>query len=114
MAKNVRKIARKLGAQLVAEVPEAGGGAFGAARLAALLRGRLVPGQGARPGRPSDPSWVNRPKVPMSDATLDRLEELAERLSTPDRRVSPMQVAAHLLETSVESLPSQHSASNQH
>jgi hypothetical protein len=38
----------------------------------------------------------------MSDETLLRLEKLAKQLSTPKRRVSPMQVAAQLLENSVE------------
>jgi hypothetical protein len=107
MAKNVRKIANRLGARVVGKVPDVGGGAFGAARLAAQLRDRLVPSSGERPGRPTDPTWVNRPKVPMSDATLERLEELAQRLSTPDRSVSPMQVAAQLLESSVERLSEQ-------
>jgi hypothetical protein len=102
VARNVRKVARKLGARVVSKVPEAGGGAFGAARLAAALKSRLVPSVGDRPGRPSDPSWVNRPKVPMSDATLARLEALGKRLSTPDRKLSPMQVAAQLLESAVE------------
>jgi hypothetical protein len=73
----------------------------GAARLAAILRDRLAPSSGLRPGRPTDPNWVKHPKVPMSEETLLRLEHLAEQLTTPDRRVSPMQVAAQLLEDSL-------------
>jgi len=42
MAKNVTKIAEALGATVVGEVPETGGGAFGMRRLAAILRTRLV------------------------------------------------------------------------
>ena len=38
----------------------------------------------------------------MSEQTLRRLEELAEAVSTPERHVSPMQVAAQLLEEVVE------------
>jgi hypothetical protein len=34
----------------------------------------------------------------MSAATQRRLAEIAEAISTPQRRVSPMQVAAQLLE----------------
>jgi len=34
----------------------------------------------------------------MSDATVRRLTELAEEMSTAQRKVSPMQVAAQLLE----------------
>ncbi len=51
MAKNIRRLADRLGAKVVGHVPDVGGGAFGAARLAAIvetLRSRLVPGQGRR------------------------------------------------------------------
>ena len=101
MAKNIRKVAAALGARVTGRVPEVGPGAFGAARLAAALRERLVASAGRRPGRPTDPAWTQHPKVPMSDKTLERLELLSRKLSTPDRRISPMQVAAHLLENSV-------------
>jgi hypothetical protein len=97
MAKNLKRIAEDLGAQ----VPHTGGGAFGAARLARIvesLQARLVPGQGKRAGRPSDPSWVCHPKVPMSEATRRRLSLLAERASDGGRKISPMQIAAHILE----------------
>jgi hypothetical protein len=107
VAKNVQKIARKLEAKIVGRVPDVGGGAFGAARLAAALRDRLQPSPGERPGRPSDPTWEKRPKVPMSPRTLAQLEKIAAQLSTPDRKVSPMQVAAHLLETSVAEIVGQ-------
>lgn len=102
MAKNVKRIAKALGARIGKPVPDAGGGAFGMARLAAVLGARLEPIQGKRPGRPSDPSWVYSRKVPMSEATLDRLEQLAQSVSTTERRVSPMQVAAQLLEQSID------------
>ena len=101
MAKNRERLAELLGAQIVGEVPDVGGGAFGMARLAHLLHQRLTPGQGDRPGRPTDPSWVVRPKVPMSGATAAKLTQIAEALSTPERKVSPMQVAAQLLEEAV-------------
>lgn len=47
MAKNIEQLARGLGATIIGQVPEAGGGTFGAARLARsieTLRARLVPG----------------------------------------------------------------------
>jgi hypothetical protein len=97
-----------LGALRVAELPETGGGAFGAARqarLVAQLQARLAPGEGKRPGRPTDASWTHHPKVPMSEATVQKLARLAERASTPHRRVSPMQVAAQLLEDAVAHCP---------
>jgi hypothetical protein len=90
-----------LGAEIVGEVPDVGGGPFGMARLAHIMHERLTPSRGERPGRPTDPSWVTRCKVPMSDATLHRLTELAEEMSTAERKVSPMQVAAQLLEEAV-------------
>ncbi|HLN28794.1 MAG TPA: hypothetical protein VK395_13700 [Gemmataceae bacterium] len=104
MAKNIERIARKLGAEVVCEVPEVGGGAFGMARLAgimAALQQRLQPGQGQRPGRPTDAQWVHHPKVPMSAETEERLSRLAALASTPERKVSPMQLAAQLLEEAV-------------
>jgi hypothetical protein len=107
MAKNVQKIARLLGAELAAKVPETGGGAFGAARLGRIvseLQGRLKPGEGKRPGRPTDPSWVRSPKVPMSRKTETKLAELAQRASKVGRRVSPMQLAAKLLEDALAKL----------
>lgn len=101
MGKHVQKIADALGATVVGQVPETGGGAFGMARLAAVLKARLEPGQGRRPGRPSDPSWRLQRKVPMSEETLKQLTELANAMSTEERKISPMQVAAQLLEDSL-------------
>jgi hypothetical protein len=105
MAKNRDKLAALLGATIVSEVPDVGGGAFGMARLAHILHQRLTPSQGERPGRPTNPNWVQRPKVPMSEATVQKLAQIAETLSTPERKVSPMQVAGQLLEEAVNLLP---------
>lgn len=105
MAKNREKLAALLGAKIVGEVPDVGGGAFGMARLARILHERLTPSQGDRPGRPTNPQWVHRPKVPMSDATVEKLGRLAEALSRPERKVSPMQVAAQLLEEALGRVP---------
>jgi hypothetical protein len=101
MARNREKLARLLGAEIVGQVPDVGGGAFGMARLAHLLHQRLTPSQGERPGRPTDASWVVGPKVPMSRATQAKLTQLARRASRGGRKVSAMQVAAHLLEEAV-------------
>ena len=108
MAKNIEKIAAGLGASVVGKVPDTGGGAFGAARLARIIetmQARLVPGQGLRPGRPTDANWVRHPKVPMSDETKQRLTHLAEQLSTTGRKVSPMQIAAQILEDALAGVP---------
>ena len=101
MARNISRIAERLGAVLVDQLPDVGGGAFGAARLARILQARLQPSRGERLGRPTDPSWVLHPKVPMSEETMRKLTALANRVSTPQRKVSPMQVAAQLLEDSL-------------
>jgi hypothetical protein len=98
MAKNVGKLANAVGATVVGKIPHTGGGAFGAARMAALLQARLKPQVGVRPGRPSDPAWTLSRKVPMSAETLQQLQDLATQLSSEKRKVSPMQVAAQLLE----------------
>ena len=68
------------------------------ARLARIMHERLTPSQGERPGRPTDATWETRPKVPMSEATQRQLVEIAAKISTSERQVSPMQVAALLLE----------------
>jgi hypothetical protein len=108
MAKNVDRIAAGLGAKVVSKVPHTGGGAFGAARLAhivATIQARLEPGQGLRPGRPTDASWVRHPKLPMSEVTRQRLARLAELSSTGGRKVSPMQIAAQILEDALSDIP---------
>jgi hypothetical protein len=108
VAKNIEKIAAGLGAKVVTRLPHTGGGAFGAARLAKIvadIQGRLEPGKGLRPGRPTDPSWVQHPKVPMSEATRQRLTRLAEQSSIGGRKVSPMQIAAQILEDALSSIP---------
>ncbi len=98
MTKQIDRLAEKLGATRVGEVPAYAPGAFGMSALARTLEERLVPGQGRRPGRPSNPAWTKRSKVPMAPATEERLVELARLLSSDARKVSPMQVAAQLLE----------------
>jgi len=108
MAINIKSVAAGLGAKVVGQVPHTGGGTFGAARLARIvqtIQARLLPGQGLRPGRPTDASWVCHPKVPMSAATRRRLARLAEQSSTDGRKVSPMQIAAQILEDALTGLP---------
>jgi hypothetical protein len=101
MALDPKEVAELLGAKIVGEVPDVAGGPFGMAQLAHFMHQRLTPSQGLRPGRPTDPGWDSRPKVPMSPATRRQLKELARLMSTKDRRVSPMQIAAILLEEAV-------------
>lgn len=100
-AEDIKKIEKLLGAKIVGDVSEVEPGVFGDARLAEILAERLEPSQGKRPGRPTDLSWVRRPKVPMSVETVRKLIEISDQVSTDTRRVSPMQVAAHFLEEAV-------------
>lgn len=108
MAKNIKRIAELLGAEVVTDVPDVGGGVWGAARLAEIvqaLQARLEPGCGRRPGRPTDAAWVHRAKIPMSEATAHKIARLAERASREGRKVSTMQMAAQLLEEAVAHIP---------
>ena len=71
------------------------------------LRQRLEPGRGERPGRPSDPSWTVQRKLSMNEQTLQILALAADAVSTDERRVSPMQIAALLIEDATHELAEQ-------
>lgn len=93
------KIARGIGAKRMGKVTSSGG-YFGAQQLAAEVAHRFrVPPKG---GRATNPNWTERRLVPLSPGTLRRLEDMAARL-----HVAPLQVAAILLEKSVDSIPEQ-------
>ena len=107
MAKNIERIAAGLGARWSTRCPKPEE-VLSAPRLAgivAAIQARLEPGQGLRAGRPTDPSWVRHPKVPMSEETRQRLGRLAEQSSMSGRKVSPMQIAAQLLEEALAGIP---------
>jgi hypothetical protein len=72
------------------------------AALAQKMKQRLD-ARGARP-HGSAVGWVLGSKVPVSAETEKLLIQLAEKLSTPQRRVDPIQLAAQLLEQSVQRL----------
>ena len=97
MTKNLDmdQIAKTLGAQRQGKVV-AKGGYLGALQLAAEVatRFRIPPGG----GRATDPSWTEQRLVRLSPQTFQRLEKLAKQTN-----VSPMQVAAVLLEQAVDS-----------
>lgn len=71
-------------------------------RLGEILRDRLEPSRGQRPGRPCDPRCVIQRKISMAESTFQWLQTIAVEVSSDERRVSPMQVAAILLETAVQ------------
>jgi hypothetical protein len=101
MDKRIARIGKKVGANYTGRLPDVGGGAFGMARVAQVLHERLAPSAGKRPGRPTNGLWTEHRKVPMSAETLESLQELSARLSSERRKVSPMQLAAQLLEECV-------------
>ena len=72
--------------------------------LGERLRERLEPGRGERPGRPSDPTWTIQRKLSMNTDTLSTLEIIAKEISSDERRVSPMQIAALLIEDATHGL----------
>ena len=99
---DMEKIAKGLGAQRVGVV-RSSGGYFGAMQLAAEVAQRFrVPVSG---GRATDPRWTERRLIPLSPETLQRLEELANRL-----HVAPLQVAALLLERTVDRIADEEAA----
>ena len=102
MTLDPKSVAARLGAEHAGQMPDVGGGAFGMARLAAAMKERLEPAQERRRGQQTNIRWVLLPKVPMSRETENQLILLAEQLSTPEHRVSPMQVAAQLLEETLQ------------
>ena len=85
MVKNLNAIAIKLGAVVVGQVPEAGGGAFGAAKIA------------------KDVSQLRAGSQPIrvTTATLEKLERIAERASATGSKIAPLEIAARLLEEAV-------------
>lgn len=98
MTLDPKSIANRLGAEHKGQCPETGGGAFGMARLAEILKDRLHThdtGEGY--------GWV-RTKVPMNAATEKLLFALAAKMSTAERRIDPLQLAAQIFEESVQKL----------
>ena len=98
MSLDPKRVAERLGAEHTT-LPNTGGGAFGMARLAGLLEERL-----GHSRKGASVRWILGSKVPMTSETAKLLIALAEKLSTPERRVSPTQLAAELLERSVRQL----------
>jgi hypothetical protein len=77
-------------------------GPFGILRLQEELASRLQTRAGG--GRPSDPERTIRRLVSFRPETWKTLTQMAFQLTTSDRRVSPGQVAATLVEESVAQL----------
>ncbi|MPZ13890.1 MAG: hypothetical protein GEU73_05625 [Chloroflexi bacterium] len=102
MPRSSEEMRKALGANQPVPVRTQLHGPFGVLHLQAELAERLHTGGGA--GRPSDPAWTIRRLVGFRPDTWRALTEIAARLSSPRRRVSPGQVAASLIEDSVAKL----------
>jgi hypothetical protein len=97
---DMNKIAKTLGAERRGEV-QAGGGHFGAMQVVAEIQARFQAPAGG--GRSTDPTWTDRRQVPLAPKTLAQLEHLASLVSEKGGvTVSPLQVAALLLERATE------------
>jgi hypothetical protein len=96
------KIARALGAERGGRVA-AKSGYFGALQLLADVEARFrVP---ARGGRPTDPRWTERRLVPLAPRTLERLEEMSDKIRERGHvSLEPMQLAGLLLERTMDQL----------
>lgn len=55
-------------------------------------------------GRPTDPSWTLSRQVPFKEGSWTHLQDLASEVGASGRRVGPAQVAALLIESSLEEL----------
>lgn len=89
------RIATALGAERRGQV-HASGGWFGAAQLVAEVQARFRTPRGG--GRATAPEWTERRLLPLTAVTLDRLEHISEVLGEQGVAVTPLQVAALLLE----------------
>ena len=102
---NLDKIAKSLGAERRGPV-QAGSGHFGAMQLVAEVQARFQTPTGG--GRSTDPEWTDRRLVPLTPKTLSHLERLAKAINDQGGvAVSPLQVAALLLERATEDVDEQ-------
>lgn len=82
---NIEKIARLLGADVVDRVPDTGPGLLGTYRLA------------------HDVAQIQiQRSIPLSPATYKKLEELAKKSKPVGGPISPLQLAAELLEVAID------------
>lgn len=93
MTEELQEIAEGLGAKIVGTIPDVGGGAFGAARLARLYQKRKE-AQGETSGQPTSERLL---EVAVGEGMVRNLERLADWLSKPERHYSVTEVARGLL-----------------
>jgi hypothetical protein len=95
------RIAKALGASRVVEVGQNSvGGPLDLLALREEFNRRLR----STGGRPTDPAWTVTRLVPFREDSWTRLQDLASEIGVSGRRVGPAQVAALLIESSLEEL----------
>ncbi len=102
MKKNDKaKLAEALGASRVVDVGQKSiGGPLDMLALREEFSHRLQ----SSGGRPTDPSWKVSRQVPFKEESWERLQHIASEVGASGRRVGPAQVAALLLENSLEEI----------
>jgi hypothetical protein len=99
--KKSSEIARSLGASRVVELPGLPStGPLDLLQLRADVARRLL----SSGGRPTDPNWNVQRLVPFREERWKQLVELAEQLSSDERKVSAGQLAAILIERALGSM----------
>lgn len=103
MNERIREIARKMGAEIVAQLPDVAHGALGAAHYAHFYRMRMeelrYQEQSLLPQGKSQAS--RRLELSISEATVQALGKIAEILGKFDQTTNSANVAAELLESLV-------------
>ena len=95
------RIAEALGASRVVELGSSNaGGALDLLALREEVNQRLR----SSGGRPTDPAWTLSRQVPFKEDSWNRLKGFAREVGTSGRRVGPAQLAALLIENSLEEL----------
>ncbi len=104
---NMDKIAKALGAVRVGKV-KASGGYFGATQLVLDIQSQFKTPQGG--GRATNPNWKNQRLIRLSPEMLQLLRELAEELlKKNDVKIEPMQLAALLLQQTLDGIKKERS-----
>ena len=97
----VSRVAQSLGASRVISLPGLpSGGPLDLLQLRANMARRLR----SSGGRPTDPGWKVQRLVPFGEARWRQLEKLAEELSSAERKISPGQLAAILIERALDTI----------
>ena len=91
MTKNLTKLAELLGAKIVGQVPDVGGGAFGAARLVEVVGGlsRGTAGIRVEPHLPPRDSHQNTPANTTRPSPNQATASRAEQIAPPDPETRP-------------------------